>query len=98
MFTRGAVGKYTTKPWRVRANGLAKGDSEATPQFGLIAKEVAGCPLDASGLISHRLDWNEDNLTTDHFRYEGKPALADKLANKSGLAVRSFRLFVEGML
>jgi hypothetical protein len=22
-----------------------------------------------------RLDWNEDNLTTDHLRYEGKPAL-----------------------
>jgi hypothetical protein len=50
----------------VRANGLTKGDSEATPQFGLIAEEVAevnpdlvvmngfaGCPLDASGLISH---------------------------------------------
>jgi hypothetical protein len=34
----------------------------------------------------------------DHLRYEGKPALADKLADKSGLAVRSFRLFVEGML
>ena len=42
-----------------------------------------------------RLDWNEDNLTTDHLRYEGKPALADKLANKSRLAVR---LFVEGTL
>jgi hypothetical protein len=66
LFTRGAGGRYTTKPWRVRANGLTKGDSEATPQFGLIAEEVAevkpdlvvmngfaGCPLDASGLISH---------------------------------------------
>jgi len=41
LFTRGADGKYTTKPWRVRANGLTKGDSEATPQFGLIAEEVA---------------------------------------------------------
>ena len=45
-----------------------------------------------------RLDWNEDNVNTDHLRYEGKPTLADKSANKSGLAVRSFRLFVEGML
>jgi len=41
LFTRGADGKYTTKPWRVRANGLTKGDSEATPQFGLIAEEVS---------------------------------------------------------
>jgi len=48
----------------VRANGLTKGDSEATPQFGLMVKEVAevnhdlvvmnglaGCPLHASELI-----------------------------------------------
>jgi hypothetical protein len=81
------------------------------PQFGLIAEEVAevkadlvvmngfaGCPLDSSGLIFTLGGIGMRNLTTDHFRYEGKPALADKLANKSGLAVRSFRLFVEGVL
>jgi hypothetical protein len=37
-------------------------------------------------------------LTTDHLRYQGKLALGGKLANKSQLAVRSFTLFVEGML
>jgi hypothetical protein len=37
-------------------------------------------------------------ITPLRITYEGKPALADKLANKSGLAVRSFGLFVEGML
>jgi len=44
------------------------------------------------------VDWNEDKPDYGSPSLRGKPALADKLANKSELAVRSFRLFVEGML